>query len=516
MFDSRFTIHDSLKKMKENRREFLKKSGCALSMLALATQARHFGQMSAMAQTIENRSSADSSAVPSDYRALVCILLNGGNDGNNLIIPNHSDENISNYENYASARSAQGLAIEQNQLLPINVPLLGNLTYGLHPSLGAVPQQGGINNGIHELWSQGKLAVVANTGNLVRPITKAQYLQTPTLRPYQLFSHSDQIAQQQTARSDSPIPVGWGGKIADLTNAINNPGGQISMITSIAGTHIFTLGRNTTPLSIRDASVELNKTLVLQSARTPQSSVVRNTALAELRTVDLDSKLVEATSHIMNQAQTASSALNTFQEVTAAFPNTNLGNQLKQVARVIKKRTDLNVNRQVFFVLLTGFDNHQYQIQGPNNQTGLLMQLSQAMRAFYDEMGAQGIRDKVTTFTLSDFGRTLNPSGSGGVVGSDHGWGNHMLVLGGSVRGGNVYGSARADGTGDIFPTLQLGGPDDIDTGTNPRGRWLPTTGVEQYAGTLARWFGVTDADLPAIFPNLGNFTSSNLGFMNP
>ncbi|MDQ4122381.1 MAG: DUF1501 domain-containing protein [Acidobacteriota bacterium] len=503
--------------MKENRREFLKKSGCALSMLALATQARHFGKMSVAAQTIKNQSSADSSAAPSDYRALVCILLNGGNDGNNLIIPNHSDANISNYDEYASSRAAQGLAIQQNQLLPINVPLLGNLTYGLHPSLGVVPQQGGINNGIHELWAQGKLAVVANTGNLVRPITRTQYLQTPTMRPYQLFSHSDQVAQQQTARSDSPIPIGWGGKIADLTSATNNPGGQISMITSIAGTHIFTLGRNTTPLSIRDASVELNKTLVLHSTtRTAVSSAPRSTALAELRTVDLDSKLVEATSHIMNQAQTASSALNTFEEVTAAFPNTNLGNQLKQVARMIKKRTDLSINRQVFFVLLTGFDTHQYQIQGPNNQTGLLVQLSQAMRAFYDEMGAQGVQDKVTTFTLSDFGRTMSPAGSGSGVGSDHAWGNHMLVLGGSVLGGNVYGSTRADGTGDIFPTLQLGGPDDIDTGTNPRGRWLPTTGVEQYAGTLARWFGVTDTDLPAIFPNIGNFASSNLGFMNP
>jgi uncharacterized protein (DUF1501 family) len=502
--------------MKENRREFLKKTGCALSMLALATQARHFGKMSVMAQTIKNRSSADSSTAPSDYRALVCILLNGGNDGNNLIIPNHSDAFISNYEDYASARRDQGLAIPQDQLLPINVPLLGDLTYGLHPSLGAVPQQGGINNGIHELWAQGKLAVVANTGNLVRPITKTQYLQIPAFRPNQLFSHSDQIAQQQTARSDSPIPIGWGGKIADLTNATNNPGGQISMITSLAGAHIFTLGRNTAPLSIRDASVELNKTLVLHSTRMARSSAERNTALAGLRTVDLDSKLVEVTSHIMNQAQTASSALNTFEEVTAAFPNTNLGNQLKQVARLIKKRTDLNIKRQVFFVLLSGFDTHQYQIQGLNNQTSLLIQLSQAMRAFYDEMGAQGVQDKVTTFTLSDFGRTLNPAGSGSGVGSDHAWGNHMLVLGGSVLGGNVYGSTRADGTGDIFPTLQLGGPDDIDTGTSPRGRWLPTTGVEQYAGTLARWFGVTDSDLPAIFPNIGNFTSSNLGFMNP
>ncbi len=501
--------------MEENRREFLKKSGCALSMLALATQARHFGLMSAMAQTVEDQSS--DSSVPSDYRALVCILLSGGNDGNNMIVPNHSDANISNYAVYASSRTAQGLAIPQNQLLPITVPRLGNLTYGFHPSLGAAPAQGGINNGIHELWAQGKLAVAANTGNLIRPTTKTQYQQIPSSRPFQLFSHSDQIQQQQTSRSDSPNPIGWGGKIADRTNAANNPGASIPMITSIAGTQLFTLGRTTTPLAIRNAATPLNQTLVLQAACcTDPFSLARKTAVAELRTVDLDSKLVEATSRITDQAQLASTALSTFQEVTVPFPDTNLGNQLKQVARMIKKRADLNVNRQVFFVELNGFDTHQNQLSGQNSQTTLLIQLSQAMRAFYDEMSAQGIQDKVTQFTLSDFGRTMNPAGMGMGVGSDHAWGNHMFVLGGSVIGGNIYGSTRPDGSGNIFPNLQLGGPDDIDSGTNPRGRWLPTTGVEQYAGTLARWFGLSDADLPAVFPNIGNFTSSNLGFLNP
>lgn len=383
--------------------------------------------------------------------------------------------------------------------------------------MGSVPQQGGINNGIHELWAQNKLAVVANTGNLIRPMTKTQYQQMPAWRPFQLFSHSDQVAQQQTSRSDSPTSTGWGGKIADRTNAINNPGGQIPMITSIAGTHLFTLGRSTTPLAIRDSETPLNQTLVLNAASgTDAFSVARKNALAELRTVDLSSDLVEATSHIMNQAQTSSVALSSFQETTHAFPNTNLGRQLKQVARVIKKRADLNVTRQVFFVEIGGFDNHQYQINGQNSQTVLLAQVSQAMRAFYDEMGAQGVQDKVTTFTLSDFGRTMNPSGSGSGVGSDHAWGNHMLVLGGAVMGGNIYGSARPDGTGNVFPTLQRGGPDDIDTGTNPRGRWLPTTGVEQYAATLGRWFGLTDADLPIIFPNINNFPVTNLGFMNP
>lgn len=502
--------------MNENRREFLKKSGCALSMLALATQARHFGMMSVMAQTVEDQNDTGSAAAPSDYRALVCILLNGGNDGNNLIVPLHSDKNLSNYAEYSSLRAAQGLAIPQNQLLPITVPRLGGLTYGLNPNLGPVPQYGGINNGIYELWAQGKLAVVANTGNLIRPMNKTQYLQIPTWRPYQLFSHSDQVAQQQTSRSDSPISLGWAGKIADLTNTANNPGATIPMITSTAGSHIFTLGRNTTPLAIKDASVPLNRALMMRSTSdTDWISNMRKTALAELRTVDLDSKMTEAASHIMNQAQIANTALSSFQEVTVQFPNTGFGNQLKQVARVIKKRNELNVKRQVFFVLLHGFDTHQYQLNGQFSQTVLLIQLSQAMRSFYDEMGAQGIQDKVTMFTLSDFGRTMNPSGGGYSVGTDHAWGNHMMVLGGSVAGGDLYGSTRSDGSGEIFPTLWLGGPDDIDAGTNPRGRWLPTTGVEQYAGTLARWFGLSETSLPAVFPNIANFPSTNLGFMN-
>lgn len=493
--------------MKDNRREFLKRSGCALSMMALATQARHFGLMSAMAQSPEG--------APSDYRALVCILMNGGNDGNNLIVPNHSDATISNYSVYSSARATQGLAIPQNQLLPITVPRLGNLSYGLNPNLGAVPSQGGINNGIHELWTQGKLAIVSNVGNLIRPLTKTQYLQQPALRPYQLFSHSDQVQQQQSSRADSPSPLGWGGKIADRTNAANNPTGRVPMITSISGTQLFTLGQTTTPLAIRDAGTALNQTLVLSATCcTDPFSAARTTALAELRTVDLDNELVRATSHIMNQAQTASTALSAYQEVTAQFPNTDLGRQLKQVARVIKKRTDLNINRQVFFVELGGFDTHQNQLNAQNGQTALLAQLGQAMRAFYDEMGVLGLQNNVTTFTLSDFGRTMNPAGTGSGVGTDHAWGNHMLVLGGSVVGGNIYGSTRPDGSGNFFPTLTLGGPDDIDTGGNPRGRWLPTTGVDQYAATLGRWFGLDNADVSAVFPNIANFSSSNLGFM--
>lgn len=485
-------------------------------MLALATQAGHFGMMSVMAQKMDDRTS-DTSTAPTDYRALVCIFLQGGNDGNNMVIPIHSDANISNYAGYAAARQPQGLAIAQNQLLPIEVPRLGGLTYGLHQSLGPSAAQGGINNGIYELWAQGRLAIVTNVGSLVRPMMRAQYIANTVQKPFQLFSHSDQVQQQQSARSDTRAYTGWGGRIADARNNLDNPGALVPMITSVAGTQIFTLGQASTPLAI-NGNAALNQTLGLAGNGTDSISTARITALHTLRTYDLDSTIVAAMSHITDQAVQASNAFRTFQEVTTAFPNTSLGRQLKQVARVIKKRADLSIKRQVFFVQIGSFDSHTNQLASAGfggGQNGLLIQLGQAMRAFYDEMTAQGVQNNVTTFTLSDFGRTFNPTGTGVTVGSDHAWGNHLMVIGGAVNGGDFYGSARPDGTGNLYPTLVQGGPDDTDSGTVPRGRWIPTTSVDQYAATLARWFGVADSELPSVLPNIGNFTTSNLGFMN-
>ena len=177
---------------------------------------------------------------------------------------------------------------------------------------------------------------------------------------------------------------------------------------------------------------------------------------------------------------------------------------------MIKKRTDLNVRRQIFFVQINGFDTHRQQVSTHNL---LISEVSQAMRCFYDEMVAQGIGDKVTQFTISDFGRTLNPAGTGTSVGSDHAWGNHHFVVGG-VSFSNFYGMNTTNGT--PFPTLTLGGPDDADSEFGSRGRWIPTTAVEQYASTLARWFGLPDINLPAVFPNITNFTYTDLGFMQP
>ena len=492
--------------MKHSRREFIKKSSCALGMAALATQVEHFGLMSALAQKVdENQGNTEGG----NYKALVCIFFAGGNDGNNTVIPSHNDASLSNYAAYSAARNTQGLALAQNTLLPISVPRQGNLTYGLHPSLGTVT--GGINNGIHELWAQGKMAIAANVGTLVRPMTKAQFQNGSVPKPFQLFSHSDQVSQFQGGRSDTPSFTGWGGRTSDRMTFGSNPNGLIPMITSISGAQLFTAGQTTLPLAIANASTQLNRVLNPSGYNSTTASVARLNAFNQLRTRDLGNNYVAAASDITDAAMQANAALASFQEVTVTFPNTSIGNQLKQVARLIKIQSSLNVNRQIFYCQLGGFDTHNNQLTG---QATLFSQYSQAVRAFYDEMVAQGVSNDVTTFTMTDFSRTMNPAGSGGAVGTDHAWGNHLFVIGGSVLGGDFYGTNTSNGT--PYPTLVFNGPDDADSGSNARGRWIPTTSVEQYAATLARWYGLPENNMAAVFPNISNFANTNLGFMQP
>lgn len=486
------------------RREFINKSTCALGMTALATQMQHFGLMSAFAQN-----KLDNSAVPSDYRALVCIFLSGGNDGNNMIIPNHNDANVSNYQAYSAARSTQGLALAQNTLLPINVPRIGNLTYGLHPSFGTIT--GGINAGIHPLWATGKMSVVTNIGTLVEPTTRQTYQTGIARRPYNLFSHTDQVNQHQTARSDMATLNGWGGRISDKMTVSANPARLVPTITTLSGAVLYTIGQNTQPVSLSPAPTPLSNVLALVGNDGSPISNARMEALNTTLNISDNSDLVVAANQINRTGIEISQALGNNIETTVAFPNTNLGNQLKQIARVIKSRVVLNVNRQIFFCSLGGFDTHAGQLL---NQANLLGQVSQAMRAFYDEMAVQNLGDKVTQFTLSDFNRTFNPGGSGANVGSDHAWANHSIVLGGSVIGGDFYGNNTSNGT--PFQTLVNNGPDDADNGGNARGRWIPTTSVEQYAATLSSWFGLEPADVNYVFPNLANFQVNNLGFMLP
>lgn len=472
--------------MKKSRREFLKNSCRALSMTAVATQMRHFGAVNVLAQEAR-----DSQAAGGDYKALVCIFLNGGNDGNNTTIPNYNE----GYQLYANARQTQGLAIARTSLLPITPPSMGGQDWGLHPSLLA----------IHPLFASGKMAIVQNVGCLTQPLTRTTY-QAGAPRPYQLFSHPDQVEQARTAISSYKSTTGWGGRVADRTSTLN-PGGGIPMVSSIAGATLFNIGANTSPLVVGAAPTPLNQVLALSGFGTAADEVARRAAMNNIRTHDLNYTMVQQASILTQQAVNASAALSTDPVLTVTFPSTTLGNQLKQVAKLLKFRTNLNMSRQIFFCELGGFDHHTGQISPQNS---LLQQFSQAVKAFYDETVAQGIAADVTTFSLSDFSRTLNPSGSGSNVGSDHGWGNMAFVIGGSVAGGNFYGRPTSNGT--VVPTLVNGGPDDADV----RGRFIPTVGVEQFAATLSRWYGLAEADIPLAFPNINNFPSSNLGFMIP
>jgi uncharacterized protein (DUF1501 family) len=466
--------------MKLTRREFmLQTSACvgyALGAAAFVAGVQRFALINAFAQGL-------------DYRALVCVFLAGGNDGNNMVVPTSTTE----YNLYSTARSASGLAIAQDSLLPITPPSIGT-SFGLHPSLAD----------LQTLWGDQKLAVACNVGPLVQPLTRGDYL-AGAPRPYQLFSHSDQVAQWQTAISDRVGSTGWGGRTAERFDV--HPSG-FPTITALSG-GIFSRGATTSPLSIAPAPTALNQVLVLNGFGTTADEVARRDSMNFLRAIDTSNSLVAGASRTTQQAVNIGQIFSSDVSLTTAFPNTTLGNQLLQVAKVIKfnaASSALGLNRQIFFCQLGGFDTHQNQV---NTQSTLLTQLSQAIKAFHDATIELGVDQQVTTFTLSDFGRTLQPAGTGaGVVGSDHAWGSHHFVVGGAVHGGDFYGVPGPSGT--VFPQLQLGGPSDTDT----RGRWIPTVSVEQYAATLARWYGVGDADLSLVFPNIGRFSTANLGFM--
>jgi uncharacterized protein (DUF1501 family) len=442
--------------------------------MALASSIENFGLVNALAQT----------AAANDYRALVCIFLNGGNDGNNMIVPLDSEFNA-----YNSVRSASTLALSQASLLPVN-PASGR-QFGFHPSM---PE-------MQTLFNQQKLAVMCNTGPLVEPLTRTTYRNGTGRKPLQLFSHSDQVGLWQTAIADGVSQTGWGGRVADLTGGLNGAA-TFPQVISIAGISLFVTGTDTRPLAINDSNTALSAVLPLNNApgATTAETNARKASFDALRALAGGALLVKAASDTTSSALQSRDALASAPARNfPAIPNTSLGRQLTQVARLIALRDALGVKRQIFFCSIGGFDTHANQRTA--GQDTLLQQVSQAMKGFYDATVELGVAGSVTSFTLSDFGRTFQPSGSGAAVGSDHGWGNHHLVMGGAVRGGDFYGA---------FPTLALGGPDDTDT----RGRWIPSTSVEQYAATLAIWYGLTNTDMSYVFPLIGRFATPNLGFM--
>lgn len=489
--------------MKKSRRRFLRDSACGLTAAALASSLDRFGLVNAMVQQPD---------VATDYKALVCVFFSGGSDCNNMVVPLDSE-----YSAYSQVRSGSGLAISQQALIPIN-PASGR-QFGLHPNLSPeVANPSGVLPGLLSPWNQGKLAILCNYGSLLQPTTKAQYQSNVggAFRPYQLFSHSDQVNQQMTSICNRTGQTGWGGRVSDVTGGLNGPS-PLPMSISVAGTSLYLTGVTSRQLAIGTGT--LASVLNLNwNGPTSANPFTTGSAYRQLLGFDTGMTLIKSASDTTNQALSADTTLNQPDPaITATFPpNSGIANQLKQVAKLIKLGNTpaasggLGMHRQMFFVSLGGFDTHTNETStdptvptGAGGQGNLLTQFSQATRAFYDEMVAQGNSNNVTLFTLSDFGRTFQPSGSGATsVGTDHAWGSHAFILGGAVHGGTFYGT---------YPTLALNSPN--DDGGN-RGRWIPTTSIEQYAATLATWYGLASTDLLNVFPNLSKFPAQNLGFV--
>jgi uncharacterized protein (DUF1501 family) len=513
--------------MKESRRKFLKASACGLTGAALAASLDKFNLVNAMTQDQQPD-------VAADYRALVCIFMSGGSDCNNMVIPfdDYSSGVLPNSD-YDKVRTGSGLAVPKSALTntKITPSNTSGVSYAFHPNLS--PEFGPVQpqaKGFMDVWNAGKLAVLCNVGSLVQPITRANYA-AGIGRPYQLFSHSDQVNQQQSSIANTTGQTGWGGRIADKTNGLNGAV-ALPMNISLSGTSLFASGVNSRQLAIAAAPTTLASVLNLTwNGPAAANPFTNGSSFRALLGFDQGTTLIKSSTDTTSAALSADAALNAAGNptLTAIFPGTTLGNQLAQIAKLIRIRVNLGfaTGRQIFFCNVGGFDTHTNETgDHPDNpgslgtqsgtQGALLTQISQAMRAFYDEMVAQGLSNNVTTFTLSDFGRTLQPSGSGASsVGTDHAWGSHAFIMGGSVLGGAFYGSQRPDHTGLLYgyPVLQLGGPDDT---TSNRGQWIPTTSIDQYAATLASWYGLSTADRATVFPNLAKFATPNLGFLAP
>lgn len=471
--------------MRRTRRQFLAHAGCGtLSASALLAGLGRFALIDALAQ----------STAPTNYKALVCVFLFGGNDANNVVIPytNYFDQG-----GYNDVRGSAVFAVPQADLLQINPPSVPGITFGLHPRLA---DAFGANPSLFDVWNQGNVGIVCNTGPLIQPVTRAQYL-AGLAHPYQLFSHSDQQNLWQTSYANGPKQTGWGGSTADRTGG---SGGNFPAIASVSGVTVFSTGLNTRPLVLSPAPTALNATLKLfKYGNNPPEQAILDALTSDEQ--DPMPALVQGAAKITSSALDASASLSTDPTLNTAFPNSSLGNQLKQVAKLISIAPQLGVNRQVFFTSLGGFDTHTGQgaFNTNNGQAGLLSQLSQAIGAFYNATVEIGVTNQVTLFTSSDFSRTFKP---GDPNGTDHAWGSHHFVVGGAVLGGDFYNQ---------YPPLVLGDLQDTDAGSSARGRWIPTASVDQYAATLADWYGLAQSDRPLVFPNLGNFSPQTLGFMN-
>ncbi len=464
-----------MSKNKFSRRDFIGTMPC----MAIGTTTLFSSLINLKAiNTIMN----STSVAAGDYKALVCVLLSGGNDSFNMLVPRGNAE----YGEYAAVRS--NLAIPQQSLLPITSTKSDGRTYGLNPNL---PK-------IKGLFDNGNMAFISNVGTLVEPATKAGIDNKTVKVPLGLLSHSDQVMHWQTAFPQERVGKGWGGKMADILKSQNAANG-VSMNISLGGNNVFQRGDTVTEYAINnDGGVSIlgyNVQLPFFEVMTEDVNDILNKQYEDVFKDSYKGVLKRS----VESNETFNQAVANVPEFVTQFSQSNLSENLKMVAKTIAARNDLGAKRQIFFVELGGFDNHDELINNHGNLMGIL---DNAFSEFYAATEEMGISDCITTYTISDFSRTLTSNGNG----TDHAWGGNAMVMGGAVKGKNMYGD---------YPILDLGSDVNLDN----RGILMPTTGADEYFAELALWFGISPNDLSLILPNIGNFYdvgSSNapMGFL--
>jgi uncharacterized protein (DUF1501 family) len=414
----------------------------------------------------------------SAYKALVCVFLYGGNDHANTLVP--ADE--THHAKYASIRGA--LATARSALagttLQPTTALPDGLQFALAPQLAP----------LKTAWDAGKLALQLNVGPLIVPTTVAQYAAKSVPLPPKLMSHNDQQSIWQSDLAEGATS-GWGGRMGDLM--LSGNGGSLFTCTSVTGNAVFLSGQTAVQYQLSSGGAVAIKGVQRALFGSSAAQQALRTLITGTHAHLFADEYSRVTRRSIDAESQVTAALAGLPGLATGFPESSLGGQLKMVARMIAARASFGVKRQVFFVSLGGFDVHDNLLE---THPALLKHVAEAMKAFYDATVELGVASQVTSFSASDFGRTLTSNGDG----SDHGWGSHHLVLGGAVKGKDFYGTA---------PAIAVNGPDDVG-----QGRLLPTTAVDQFGATLASWFGVPDSELVTVVPNIGNFSKRNLGFV--
>jgi len=451
-----------------SRREFLRRA----TMLSAAGAAAPWAlQLAAIGEA--------AAATATDYKALVCVFLFGGNDYANTLPP----YDATNHAAYLAQRPAIATArdaLAATVLTPATA-LGGGRQYALAPELAP----------LLPIFNAQRLAVLLNVGPLIVPTTKAQYGAKSVPLPPKLFSHND---QQSVWQSSSPegSTSGWGGRIGDLFASSN--GNATFTCVSVSGNAVYLAGKAAVQYQVSSSG-----SVPIAGVKNPLfGSSACSTALRNLitgtRTHLFEAEHTRVTKRSIEADEQLTAALATSPALATRFADgISLAQQLKMVARMIAARDALGAKRQVFFVSIGGFDTHDNQLA---DHPTLLTNTAAAMSAFDAAMGELGVADRVTTFTASDFGRTLTSNGGG----TDHGWGGHQFVMGAAVRGRAFYGTP---------PETANNGADDVG-----QGRLVPTTSVDQFGATLARWFGIGDGEMATVLPNIGNYSVRDLGFL--